>query len=85
MPKPAVPSDAFSANKPREGLQRGPLMDLSFQWVPPDHYLDRGGVGIAPHGYGDRELLQEDGEGPQLPWEHKIKEGPQLLQVVLQR
>lgn len=46
-------------------------------------YLHGGGVAVSSHGDGDRELLHEDGQRPQLPGEDKVEQRPQLLQVVL--
>ena len=47
--------------------------------------LDLSGIGVASESDGYRELLHEDREGPQFPGKHKVKERPQLLQVVLHR
>ena len=46
-------------------------------------HLDAGGVGVAPLGDGDGELLHEHGEGAQLAGVDEVEERPELLKIVL--
>ena len=46
-------------------------------------HLDLSGVGISPESDGHGELLHEDGQRPQFPGEDKVKQRPELSQVVL--
>lgn len=41
------------------------------------------GIRITSHSDGHWELLHEDRKRPQFPWEHKVKEGPKFLKVIL--
>ena len=46
-------------------------------------HLDLSGVGVSPESDGHGELLHVDRQRPQFPGEDKVKQRPELSQVVL--
>jgi hypothetical protein len=46
-------------------------------------YLNLSSIGVTSLHDGDGEMSHEVRQGAQLAWKHKVKQGPQLLQIVL--